>query len=90
MRARILVIGGVQTNLDVIGGALRPFGFDVIEAHNAQEAYARAKEAPPAIVLCDVALQHDDDFDFIERINSDPELQAVPVLFITSTAARDR
>ena len=82
----ILAVDDVQLNLDVIRGALEPFGFRVVEARNSQEALARAREAKPSLILCDVHMPGGGGFEFAERAKSDPELQEIPFLFITSTA----
>jgi two-component system cell cycle response regulator len=82
----VLAVDDVQVNLDVIGGALRPLGFRVIEARGGTEGFERARQTPPDIILCDVNMEHGDGFEFIQRVKSDPDLSAVPFLFITSTA----
>ena len=84
----ILAVDDVQVNLDVMGGALRPFGFVVVEATNVEDAYHRARERKPAIILCDVHMKGGDGFDLIQKIKADPELQDVPFLFVSSTAWR--
>lgn len=82
----ILAVDDVQLNLDVIRGALEPFGFRVVQARNGQEALARARETKPSLILCDVHMPGGGGFEFAERAKSDPELQEIPFLFITSTA----
>jgi two-component system cell cycle response regulator len=82
----ILAVDDIQLNLDVIRGALEPFGFRIIEARNCHEALVRARETKPSLILCDVHMPGGGGFEFAERAKSDPELQEIPFLFITSTA----
>lgn len=86
----ILAVDDVQVNLDVIHGALQPFGFHVVEARNAREALERARELKPALILCDVHMPQGDGFDLIENVKGDEQLRDIPFLFISSTVWRTR
>jgi CheY-like chemotaxis protein len=83
----ILAVDDVQLHLDVIGRALRRLGFRVIEATNAQDAYDRARETHPEIILCDIRMKHRAEFDLVEKIAADPELANIPLLFITPSSS---
>jgi CheY-like chemotaxis protein len=67
---------------------LRRLGFTVIEATNARDAYDRARETRPAIILCDVRMKGRAEFDLVEKIAADPELANTPLLFITPASER--
>ena len=77
--------------------ALRAGGMRVIGAESAQEALiqlqARADSglAPPDLVLTDLKMPEVNGVDLMREVRRRPELQNVPVLFLTSSAYnRDR
>ena len=81
----VLVVDDVQANLDLIVRALEPFGFRVVTAIDAEQAYARACATRPSLILCDVRLRPTDGSALIERVKNDPNLSSTPFLFIAST-----
>ncbi len=84
----VLAVDDVRVNVHVIGGALRPFGYRVIEAHSAREAYEKAQETRPDLILCDVHMPEGNGFDLIAQVKADPQLCSVPFVFMSSTAWR--
>lgn len=81
----ILVVDDVQTNLEVIGSSLRPFGYQIIEAHNAREAIKMLERTLPALILCDVHMHDGDGFELLERVKGDLRLRTIPFMFMSST-----
>lgn len=82
----ILAVDDVQVNLDVIRGALRPFGYRVVEASSGREAIECIERAKPDLILCDVHMPHGSGLDLIQHVKGDPDLKDIPFVFITSTA----
>lgn len=81
----ILIVDDVQINLDVIRGTLAPFGYRVIEAHDAPSAIRKVHEERPALILSDVHMQNGSGLDILELVMNDPELRDIPFYFISST-----
>jgi CheY-like chemotaxis protein len=64
---RVLVVAGTRVARTLVGGQLRPRGFEVEEAMDAAGALRAAQESPPDVVLLD-----DDGFDLLERLKATP------------------
>jgi two-component system, cell cycle response regulator DivK len=62
---------------------LRAAGFDVAEAHNGNQALAKASERPPAIVVTDLALPGLDGYQLTRKLRQQSPTDPVPVIAIT-------
>lgn len=82
----VLIVDDIQTNLDVIIGALRPLGYRVLEARSVQEALRKIAHTQPALILSDVHMPEEDGFELLKAVKADPELRGIPFLFLSSTA----
>jgi two-component system, OmpR family, response regulator len=83
--ARLLVVDDEPVILELLAGALRFAGFDVLTAATGAEALRAAAAGRPDLILLDVMMPGCDGFEVIRRIHdSGPR---IPVIFLT---ARDR
>ena len=78
----VLVIDDQPDVRYYIGEVLRRAGATVQVAESVQEAIAAMKANAPQVVLCDIAMPHEDGFAFIRWIRE--QGRAVPVLAITA------
>ena len=62
---------------------LREHGYEVVEAADGEHALSRARETRPDVILLDVEMPRLDGFATLHELKSDPDLQDVPVIFIT-------
>lgn len=81
----ILVVDDVPVNIEVVRGALEPFGFIVREANDATYAMESIEAAPPDLILCDLHMPRGEGFALIERVKAHPALARIPFLFISSS-----
>lgn len=81
----ILVVDDVPVNIEVVRGALEPFGFTVQAASDAVEAMESIERDPPDLILCDLHMPHGDGFSLIVRVKGSDALARIPFLFISST-----
>jgi two-component system cell cycle response regulator len=81
---RILVVDDLLANREFFRCALEPCGFQVVLASSVREGLARLQEAPFDLILCDLRMPDEDGRDFINQVNGDPALQAVPFVFISA------
>jgi len=88
----ILAVDDIQVNLDVIRASLAPFGYRVVDARSAREAFAALERLRPELILCDLHMPDDDGFEFIKQIRAREDLRDVPFVFLSSTAwqSKDR
>lgn len=63
--------------------------YNVIKAYNGEEAYTRAKEIIPDIILSDVMMPKMNGLEFCDRVKSDAMLDHIPFLFLTARAGQD-
>ncbi len=64
--------------------ALRKKGYDVIAAVDGEDALAKAREAPPDLVLLDVMMPKVHGFDVLRGLKGDPRLRDIPVIMLTN------
>lgn len=62
---------------------LRREGFEVVLAQDGEEAYILARTEQPNLILMDVRMPHVDGYAATRRIKADPQLQHIPVLFVS-------
>jgi CheY-like chemotaxis protein len=88
-KTRILIIDDepsftrmVKLNLEKTGA------FEVREENKATYALAAAREFRPDLILLDVIMPTMDGGDVQARIQNDPNLRGVPIIFLTATVSR--
>jgi two-component system, cell cycle response regulator len=86
----ILVLDNNLVNLRLSHSILEPFGYEVIDAHDVDEALALALEDRPDLIMSDVHMPVKDGFDFIRAVKADPQLSSIPFVFISSTLWGER
>jgi two-component system, OmpR family, phosphate regulon response regulator PhoB len=64
-------------------------GFSVDEAGDGDSGIAAARRNRPDAILLDVMLPGDDGFAVADRLHADPDLAAVPIIFLTARADLD-
>jgi CheY-like chemotaxis protein len=68
--------------------ALRNSPHEVRMAGDGAEGLAMARSFKPAIVFSDVAMPVMDGFQLADAMHADPELAAIPIVFITASVQR--
>ena len=83
--ARVLVIDDEDDVRMIVRFALESDGrYLVAEARNGAEGLAAARQDRPDIVLLDAMMPGLDGYAVCRRMRQDPELQDVPILFLTA------
>lgn len=59
-------------------------GYDVVEAHHGAAALERAKESLPDLVVTDLMMPVMNGRQLIERLRSNPETAAIPILVLSA------
>ena len=68
--------------------ALAREGFAIDEAHNGHQAFAKALELNPDLVVTDIAVPGMDGIELCRKLRADVRTHAVPVLAITGYGDR--
>jgi len=82
----ILSVEDNEANRRIIRDLFTRKGYRVVEAVNGEEAVTIAKKEKPDLILMDVQLPKMDGYEATRQIKSDPEMESIPVLAVTSYA----
>ncbi len=85
-RPRILVVEDNATNLMIFRDILTAAGNDVLEAVNAEEAFAIAREKSPDLILLDIQLPGMDGIDAVRGLKGDAATSSIPIVALTAHA----
>jgi two-component system cell cycle response regulator DivK len=83
---KILVIEDTPDNRRIIRLVMERAGYVVVEAVNGAEGIEMARSERPDLILMDIQLPVIDGYEATRRLKADPELQAIPVIAVTSYA----
>ncbi|RMF17977.1 MAG: response regulator [Gammaproteobacteria bacterium] len=84
MNRKILVVDDSETDLTYLANIVREAGFEPVKAHSGEEAVRLARAEKPGMVLMDIIMDGMDGFAACREMTRDPELKAIPVVFVSS------
>lgn len=87
-KAKILLIDDDADFAESTKIVLESKPYDVIVAHDGDKGLQKAKQENPDLILLDVIMPVKDGFTAAEQLKKDPDLSRIPVLMLTSFAAR--
>jgi two-component system cell cycle response regulator len=82
----LLMVDDTPALLELKRDLLVPAGYSVLAARSAESAWTVLQQARVDLVLSDVVMPGSGGFALLRRLRADPVLQALPLLFLTSTA----
>jgi len=82
--AKILIAEDERDIRDLITFTLRFAGHEVIATANGEEAYEKAQEALPDLILMDVRMPRMTGYEACKRIKEHDELKNTPVVFLSA------
>lgn len=65
---------------------LRSQGFDAAAADGAEDAFARACEDQPDVIVTDLAMPEGDGWELIQKLSADGRTSHIPVVMLTACA----
>jgi two-component system cell cycle response regulator DivK len=86
MAKLILVVEDQEDNRRILRDLLTNKGFEVIEAVNGAEGVKLAESHRPDLILMDIQLPGIDGYETTRQIKSNPALQKIPIIVVTSYA----
>ncbi len=86
-RIRVMVVDDSITMRKYAERALLRENHQAVLARDGIEAMTLMQQQKPDIILTDLEMPHMDGFELISMIREDPELQALPIIVITSRTA---
>ena len=85
-RPRVHVPAVVQQKREPWPSALCSVGYEIIEARDGARGVKAAKAERPDLILINIQLPVLDGYEATRQIKADPELQAIPIVVVTSYA----
>ena len=82
----ILVVEDNEMNLKLVRSLLQLAKYRIIEATDAEKGIRLAREQRPELILMDIQLPGMDGLNATRLLKEDPDLQATPILALTSYA----
>lgn len=86
MKKTILVIEDQEDNRRILRDLLTNSGFEVVEAVTGTDGVSMAETRQPHLILMDIQLPGIDGYEATRRIKSNPDLQNIPIIVVTSYA----
>lgn len=79
--ARIMLVDDVPEILTLLTSMLSRNGYQVVPCTSGAQALALAEENPPELILLDILMPEMDGFQVCERLQHNPKLKDIPVIF---------
>ena len=79
-RPVVLLIDGHADTLALYALALSATGFNVVPAKNGAEAFTRAWETHPDIIVTELPMPHHDGWKFLQDLKESPRTRDIPVV----------
>jgi two-component system, cell cycle response regulator DivK len=82
----ILVVEDQEDNRRILRDLLGNAGYELVEAESGEEALTAVEAQRPDLILMDIQLPVMDGYEATRRIRSNPELNSIPIIAVTSYA----
>ena len=82
-KAKILVVDDESENLRLMEASLLSLGYEVVLAHDGEEALEKVRQTSPDAVLLDARMPGMDGFEAVKRLKVDEATRIVPVIMMT-------
>jgi DNA-binding response OmpR family regulator len=82
--AKILIAEDERDIRDLITFTLGFAGYDVIAATNGEEAFQKALEVMPDLILMDVRMPRMTGYEACKRIKAEEKIKHIPVVFLSA------
>jgi len=85
----ILLVEDNDKNMKLARDLLQYHGFATVEATNAEDGIALAREHKPNLVLMDIQLPGMDGVSALEHLRKDPATSAIPIVAMTASVMKE-
>lgn len=85
---KILIADDEQECIDFVYAALEGNSYEIISAHDGEEAFNLAQQEKPHLIILDVQMPKQDGFQVFTQLRSDEGLADIPVIMLTGIGER--
>jgi diguanylate cyclase (GGDEF)-like protein len=85
----ILIIDDITENLKVVGTMLDEAGYNTTFATSGYQGLNRLKNNRIDLILLDLMMPEMDGLQFCQYLKNDPEIQEIPIIFLTANQEQD-
>lgn len=89
MSAKILVVDDIPANVRLLQAKLEADYYDVLVAHNGQQALELALSEQPDIILLDVMMPELDGYAATRLLKDHPDTRHIPIILLTALDGRE-
>jgi CheY-like chemotaxis protein/anti-anti-sigma regulatory factor len=86
---KILTVDDSKTIRMIVRKALQSFDCEVSEAENGVEGLAAATKQRPDLIVLDITMPVMNGIEMLDRLKSDSDLKAIPVIMLTAESGKD-
>jgi len=83
-KPKILIVDDEDRNLRLMEAMLLPTGYDIVIAHDGEEALRVIRETPVDVILLDIMMPKMDGFEVARRLKSDDGTKIIPIVMVTA------
>ena len=88
MAKKVLIVEDNELNLKLFCDLLKAHGYDADAVRDGRDAFAKALECQPDLIIMDIQLPNVSGLELIERIKADATLGHIPIMAVTAYAAK--
>jgi CheY-like chemotaxis protein len=89
-RPLVLVVDGHEDTRALYALALSAMGFDVVAAGDGAEAYRRAQQIDPDIIVTDLPMPDYDGWRFLQELKQNPSTRDIPLVAVTGYVSQSQ
>lgn len=83
---KILLADDEPDLVEMLAARLRANGYEVLSAHDGEEAFRLARREQPHLIILDLLMPKGDGNAVAERLGADPATARIPVIFLSGLA----
>lgn len=89
MAKRILAVDDEPSIVKLVSATLSARGYDVVVAHNGEEALDKVRLEKPDLIVLDIMMPRMDGREVRRRLQADPATSAIPIVFLSAVGDLD-
>lgn len=80
----VMIVDDSAIELENLKSIVTTAGYQVVTATNGDDAFNKAKQSRPDVILMDVVMDGTDGFEACRNIRAESSTRDIPVVFVTS------